>query len=144
MASTTSDGLRQPDGLEGHGRRGVGPPRPAVVLYPERLGTNAKVDQPYESNLSGPTTADSPFSVAELERLLRPYDADAGALPDRITQLAPTLLTNVSRRHEVTTESWSLPCPSVALTPELRTASRRRCDKRARHLVDLLRAKATG
>ncbi|MCX7424456.1 MAG: hypothetical protein NTW96_02270 [Planctomycetia bacterium] len=112
-------------------------------LYYPTVFANMKVDQPYESNLSGPTTADSPFSVAELERLMRPYDADAGSLPGRIVQLAPTLLSNVSRRHEVTTESWSLPCPSVALTPELRSAVSG-MGGRARHLVDLLRAKAPG
>ncbi|TWT46820.1 hypothetical protein [Botrimarina hoheduenensis] len=62
-------------------------------------------DSPYELNLSGdtrrlppesiaqvntsyatvaPVNDDAPFSPAELERLLRAYDADAAALPDRL------------------------------------------------------------
>ena len=78
-----------------------------------------RAENPYELNLSDTSrgacrnnAADTPFTVNELEKLLRPYDIDANMLPERITTLAPGL---VGSRHEVTTESWSLPCPSIVL-----------------------------
>jgi hypothetical protein len=99
-----------------------------------------QVDNPYELNLSnvgrGVTrtlAADTPFTVNELEAVLRPYDMDASTLPGRLTQLATDLKNH---RHEVTTESWSLPCPAIVMPPELRPS----LDK-ASSFRDLLRAK---
>jgi len=111
-------------------------------------GTGAAVDDPYELNLSqntsrglsSPSTApDNPFSVAELERLLRPFDRDATRLPGRLWALTggTTISNSVlhDNRHKITTESWSLPCPSVTLPPELRTFGL------PKHITDLLAAK---
>jgi hypothetical protein len=131
---------------------------PLGVVNPLPLGPATPVyraENPYELNLSnaakatvGPGAIDTPFSVAELERLLRPYDADAGTLPDRITSLAPLLLgdgaAHPTRVREVTTESWSIPCPGVALPPELRDDANVQAwmpTRKANHLVDLVRAK---
>lgn len=90
-------------------------------------------DLPYELNLSlgasrGETALapDGPYTVAELERILRPYDADVGALPSRIWEFAgefkdnPTDTTpNLDRlnlwRTSVTTDSYDLPVPNVEL-----------------------------
>ncbi|MEM1305173.1 MAG: hypothetical protein AAGG46_09765, partial [Planctomycetota bacterium] len=69
----------------------------SATTFPEAL----TIDTPYEFNLmngsrrglpADPYTAlgandDAPFTVAELERLLRAYDADAGRLPDRLWEL---------------------------------------------------------
>ena len=82
-----------------------------------------QVDTPYELNLAAksgstdPGSADKPFSPAELERVVRPFDADSASLPRRLVGAAPSL---VHRRHEVTTESWDLPTPGIALPREIR------------------------
>jgi len=117
------------------------------------------VDDPYEIDL-GPratrglafgATKDNPFSPAELERILRPFDRDAGSLPQRLAWLAPGLLPardqngqviDPRRRLMVTTESWDLPCPSVVLPPHLRAQLSQRAGRgRAVHVSDLLVAK---
>ena len=89
-------------------------------------------DLPYELNLARnaarglPSTAtgpDNPFGLAELERLLRPYDRDATTLPARLAALtSPTLTPSTSvllapnLRKAVTTESWDVPVPGVPAT----------------------------
>jgi len=54
--------------------------------------------------------SDNPFSIVELERLLRPYDVETPHLRSRLDTLCPDVVFD--RRHEVTTESWDVPCPS--------------------------------
>ncbi|MEX2137989.1 MAG: hypothetical protein WD894_01920 [Pirellulales bacterium] len=80
--------------------------------------TDEHSDDPYELDLSrdrskalAPFGAslepyDSPFSVTELERLLRPNDIDSRMLPDRLLQL-------LGDRPPLTTDSWDLPVPSM-------------------------------
>jgi len=106
-----------PDGAIGLDMRGH-------PLYPN-MGVSEQVDDPYELDLS-PTAArgltgakqiDAPFSPTELEAVLRASDIDGGRLPKRLSALAANLLNH---RHEITTESWDLPCPNVALPIELR------------------------
>ena len=95
------------------------------------------VDSPYELNLSQTTAAgvhgwqanrsaaDAPFSVAELEKVLRIYDADAGSLPPRLALLAgierTALSTGVdpSDRLKITTDQHDLPAPSVSMPTEM-------------------------
>ena len=101
-------------------------------------------NNPYELNL-GPNTAhglptstvNNPFSVSELERVLRPFDRDATTLPARLTTLAPSLLPSATtaNRLGVTTESWDVPCPAVpttTATPQTPTNTR---------VADLLKAR---
>lgn len=124
-------------------------------LYPYWLMAepNEQVDDPYELNLSAsracglssPAPLDNPFGVAELEKLLRPFDRDACLLPERLAELTktdPSVPQSISvlhkHRHEITTASWDLPCPAVALPKDLREALQ---GKRPQHLTDLLRAK---
>jgi len=83
--------------------------------------------------LSGWSLTDNPFSAAEFERIIRPFDRDAAKLPPRLFALTGGVLQD--HRHAVTTESWDLPCPSLELPPSLRSGGR------AFHFVDLLRAK---
>lgn len=100
------------------------------------------LNNPYRLNLSpkavrrgAPTgsTVDNPFTAAELERVLRNYDADAGRLPRRLLDLAPSL---AGHRTEVTTDSSDVPCPpgSLRLSAEL-------TGTRARGVADLLARK---
>ncbi len=110
---------------------------------------------PYELNLGqasprnvrGPVPTDHPFSVYELERLLRSYDADRGGRPNRLDMLAgiggaPSLERLLAgRRHEATVESWDLPVPGLGFTPALRQQAIARGMIRPEHVADLLRAK---
>jgi len=70
-------------------------------------------ENPYELNLSNNASrgvldraVDTPFTPAELERILRIYDPDDAALATRLLELAPSL---VGHRHEVTTDSFDVP-----------------------------------
>ncbi len=87
---------------------------------------------PYEMNLSPniahglasttSTTINNPFSPAELEALLRPFDGDAATLPSRlatltspnITPASSVLIANRNLQKTFTTESWDVPCPATA------------------------------
>jgi len=96
-----------------------------------------KFDVPYELNLglktqrglqSPSSTPDNPFSVDELERILRPYDRDAAQLPARLAALTSTSgiapysdSVLIPKRHEVTTESWDVPVFSAGLPPHILT-----------------------
>ncbi len=84
-------------------------------------------DNPYELDLSTTgargdgTSVDNPFSVAELERLLRAYDLDAGTLSPRLFELLKGDQPNVPLndlniwRTLLTTDSYDLPEPGVQL-----------------------------
>ena len=82
--------------------------------YDLNLSQNAGISLPSSSELPPGSRTDNPFSVAELETLLRPFDSDSSLLPPRL----PILLQGLNLhdiRHELSTSSWSLPCPSVTL-----------------------------
>ncbi len=92
-------------------------------------------DSPYEIDLSENAPRgfgengegvgiDAPFSLAEMERVLRAYDTDAGSLPSRIWELAdgfaPTGSTlNIDElnrwRTLLTTDSYDLPTPATVV-----------------------------
>jgi len=93
-------------------------------------GADQFTGNPYQVNL-GPNTPrglppgtqnNNPFSPAELERILRAADADAELLPPRLAALSspdgnPTNSVLLSRRTEVTTESWDVPIAPFAFNP---------------------------
>ncbi len=105
--------------------------------------TMASVNHPYELDLSrnrgrglpGPAPIDNPFSVTEWERLVRPFDRDAGRLPKRLLALTYDAELNQSMlhawRHVVTTESWDLPCPNILRHTQTGV-------QKVRHVGDLL------
>lgn len=112
---------------------------------PEDWWANEVLNNPYRLDLSlkgerrGTPTGgviDNPFTVAELERVLRTYDIDAGKLPRRLVDLAPSL---VAHRTEVTTDSYDVPSPpgNLKLSPELPGYP----TDRASNLIDLLTRK---
>jgi hypothetical protein len=96
-------------------------------------------NDPYELNLwreaahgvDSPSTVDNPFSPAELERLLRPFDRDTESLPSRLVNLLSNTLSEAdilksprdlryplvifprSMRMKATTESWDVVTPGV-------------------------------
>jgi len=112
---------------------------------------------PYQMNL-GPdqarglpnntTAPDNPFSLAELERILRPFDRDAPTLPQRLLKLSESTPGDlrssvlIGKRHSVSTESWDLPCPNIVTSTSLTDVERDRLsDRRVKHITDLLRAR---
>jgi hypothetical protein len=117
-------------------------------FYSYLATTNETLNTPYELNLmpQGPssglmagTANDNPFTVYELERVLRPFDVDAAELSARLVALAPSILTTQNRRHEVTTHSFDLPCPNNTLVPNGLEAYLP--PGHARTVTDLLRAR---
>jgi hypothetical protein len=92
---------------------------PTLTFFTAQPGTDA-ADDPYEVRLDSigprPTVAasgamtvndDNPFTVADLERVLRANDADAASLPPRLA----AALAGVSQasRMRITTDSWDTP-----------------------------------
>lgn len=108
------------------------------------MGTaDETIDEPYETNLNrryfprmivgAPTTTggfgymadkDAPFTPADLERILRRDDVGSIALPRRLDSIVTDSKNDVLAQNLVTTESWDIPCPHVAPTPELAAALR--------------------
>ena len=122
----------------------MGQPYYSGDLYSEQT------NNPYQVNLSNnvgrglpdPNPApDNPFSPAELERVLRPFDKDAATLPSRLVTLMPSLATTPANRLKVTTESWDLPVPSVLLPPSIATSGGHLTNNRPCHVTDLLQAR---
>jgi len=64
-------------------------------------GSAELLNTPYEMS----ERYDAPFTEAELERLLRSFDADAGMLPDRLVSLGGATFDTVQNRYRVTTRT---------------------------------------
>ncbi len=139
------DAYGSPPDTQSLGAIGIDPAgRPLYVSMGGRTRNS-----PYDIDLShnaahatNANTPDSPYSVAELEQVLRPYDRDSSALPTRLTDLTKNGASSmlVQRRGEVTTESFSVPCgPTVVPEPN----RDKQPDKRTRHPVDLAAAAMT-
>jgi len=112
-----------------NGRYGLGLNNFGQPVY-EALADTINLDSntPYELDLSSqatrgvnPNGADAPFSLGELERVLRPYDVDAGKLPPRLWDLARGNVTTPLQadldkwRTLLTTDSYDLPVPNVVV-----------------------------
>ena len=94
LTAAATGGLRNAAEHEGTRHHRAGSRRAADLLHvrPRRdVGAvdDDGFDDPYEFNLANPTAADQPFTVAELERILRPYDADAARLPGPAGRAGP-------------------------------------------------------
>ena len=79
--------------------------------------TSKKADSGGPPNATNRAT-DNVFAVAELERVLRPFDSDAGSLPPRLA----TLLDDFAERSRmtVTTDSWDAPVISGSAMLQVR------------------------
>lgn len=108
---------------------------------PYEFDLSSEKPQDAKSSASGFDPADSPFTVAELERLLRVYDKDADLLPNRISELAPisfsTSINAPRNRQLVTTTSFDLPAPNVQPLPK-RNDGYVSDTMAPRHVIDLL------
>lgn len=83
---------------------------------------SALVGHPYELDLSlgalrgsSMNSSDAPFSPAELERILRPYDIDTANLPNRLQTLSGL---SANKRRQVTTDSWDIVSTPNAVTAQ--------------------------
>ena len=127
--------------------------------------TVAGPNSPYEMNLdpksawrhipggTPPVSVDNPFTPAELERILRPYDLDSSQLPNRLVMLtgaandmpppAGALSLYDKLRTMATTESSDAPCPSPVFPQEFLAAAASpalpAANLPALHFLDLLR-----
>lgn len=121
------------------GRYGVGLNALGQPVYEAALDVAATLDQesPYELNLSrvgpvsaGDTSNDGPYSLGELERVLRAFDPDASKLPSRLWELANRFVPegattpNINELNEwrtlLTTDSFDVPVPAVVLPEWMR------------------------
>jgi hypothetical protein len=95
-----------------------------VPSYPDQLA-----ESPYELNLRTRSGADAPFTIAELEKVLRFQDFDASSLRSRLTDLTTlTFLQGNNQaaqtiRRAVTTDSWDIPVPGVVSPDEYYTGA---------------------
>jgi hypothetical protein len=82
--------------------------------------TEARADSPYEMNLVDGSGADTPFTPAELERVLRRFDYDVDLLPQRLSEFITNWnsLTSPNGRI-VTTASFDPPVPAHGISDKL-------------------------
>jgi hypothetical protein len=98
-------------------------------------------DSPYETNFyaegmdtaNSPVANDTPFSLAELERMLRVYDTDGFTQPNRLTDLSGDPAQVHLERNRITTESWNVRTPLVTLPHEMDDPSLRLTTNVAAH-----------
>ena len=121
-------GVLSPIDLHGRMKARAAPPTPPAVIptlsFAKPDSSPEFFDDPYEVNLNQQksggiladprtmgqavgTAPDNIFSIAELERVIRPYDADSATLPPRLFALLGSQAEVC--RHAVTTESWDIP-----------------------------------
>lgn len=118
-----------------------------IFPYPDPgLGYNHVLDDPYELNLSDAGSqdtggVDTPYTVAELERLLRFNDVDSRTLPSRLLQLAPNTLGNVTNRRSITTHSMHVPVPNLSIPLADRVSDPYLAGAANPHFTDLFAAK---
>jgi hypothetical protein len=113
--------------------------------------TQSVPDQPYGFNLFAPkpgrfinpaATLDNPFTVAELEKVMRPYDIDNRALAPRLAALLQnSLQSNPPLAGLLTTEQWDVPVPSLAVPRQYRQQLETATGQtRAFQITDIIRA----
>jgi hypothetical protein len=71
--------------------------------YTLRLDLNGNA----QADLTGSVPANNPFTVSELERVLRPFDSDWATLPPRLASMVTDL--DGAARRTLTTDSWDVP-----------------------------------
>ncbi len=126
-----------------------------VLWHNELYGDPTKniADNPYEFNLFAPMPGrstpnsglDNPFTVAELEKVMRPYDVDNRALAPRLAALLQQALqSNPRLAVDVTVESRDVPTPSLAVPHDYRKAFATAGQARAFSIMDVVRARLQG
>jgi len=88
--------------------------------YTLRLDLNANA----QADLTGSVPANNPFTLSELERVLRPFDSDWATLPPRLASMVTDL--DGAARRKLTTDSWDVPfmtglaAPAAGQPPRVR------------------------
>lgn len=132
----STDPLRPVTDLQALTRSFLQPPAggagvPTLTFFTPSNAVNDLVRSPYDLRLDtdAPRSAairnavgDNPFTVAELERILRQFDADATCLPQRLA----TLLDGYAERSRmtVTTDSWDTPALAGSALQKVRAYMR--------------------
>lgn len=112
--------------------------QPAFEQIPGTV-PESRADSPYEINLLDRTTADGPFTPAELEPILRPLDYDVSALPSRLRDKLD--LATQGNARLVTTDSYDPPVPGISVPGELRGLLASANVANARNVAELLAAR---
>ncbi len=77
---------------------------------------------PYSATMNtatGRSTIDAPFTMAQMERFLRPFDVDSQSLPHRLQYLIGGAYT-WKLGGQITAESYSIPTPAIRPSAEIR------------------------
>jgi hypothetical protein len=101
--------------------------------------TEARADSPYEIDLLQGNGRDTPFSVSELEAVLRASDVDAHVLSSRLRRMLN--LTAPENARLVTTASYDPPIPGILVPNELRKTFAAANLPNARTAAELLAAR---
>ena len=123
------------------GRRYVGLDHAGWPLYSDQPFSGELTDSPYRMLLSrfgpvgsaagdtstGTPSIDEPYSVHELERILRRFDRDAALLPDRLLRLIDSKNGGGVRRprQDITVASFSQPRTPSDMATELKVRAQR-------------------
>jgi hypothetical protein len=108
------------------GRSAVGIDYYGQPSWANDAGKEERMDDPYEMQVDSRTAyADNPYTIAELERLLRYNDPDAPTISSRlnISPFNATTNAGVRARESVTTAAWHVSGTSMIAPKELRTAA---------------------
>ena len=131
-------------------------PSPASTTYwqyeVEGSRNGITAESPYSFNLArnvprparyvSGVSIDNPYTVGELETVLRQYDVDIRSLPQRLYRFLPSILTDANKRNKLTTDSWDPPVPNLQAPRSLRSGLSGN-GFRAYGITDLLNAKMT-
>lgn len=122
FTGTTAKAYNSPPDLLGELAFGLDHRGQPTFDTPNVSRTDLLSNSPYEFDVTGLQRgrADNPFTVAELERVLRFTDTTSPQLPTRITSLGG-ITGSTSRLRSVTTESFDVPVPPVVSLPESRS-----------------------
>ena len=120
-----------------------------MPLHERSIETDVVSNTAYELKLSEDAprgysdspVADMPFSMAELERLLRANDLDVFSLPDRLWHLVDAFRLNQTARMGVTTDSYDPPSPAILPWEEMQAEFAAIGMDRPRHIVDIVRTR---
>ncbi|MFN6161487.1 MAG: hypothetical protein ACK5AC_03825 [Planctomycetota bacterium] len=115
--------------------------RPTQPALPPSIASEL-VDDPYETSTASRASGDTPFTVAELERILRRFDDDVLALPEHIREHLEDFAgyDNLSEINRViTTRSAELRLPKIAAAASVPTASGAVLEKDAGNFLGFIR-----
>lgn len=123
LGVTGLDGSGYPWPADFHARGALGLDFTGQPLIPGAFTPGDAQDYPYELDVSRKAVRaaggiDSPFTAAELEPVLRPWDIDTSSLPSRLRNILGSSSPQVFQRI-LTTDSVDLPTPGIVVPREM-------------------------